>query len=233
MKIALLHSVAGESCKKLAEALRENGHQVEVFKPWDSGRQNFSDFDVVFAYGFSGMTYGAPRLNKSLPTQTCINKAMTFAVFNKNQIPTVKWSTEINAEVKSWWQVCVRQSLDGRKAEGLDWVLKGEKLPKAALYTEAHPGPYEYRVVCFMGKCVGVYYKREIDGMHHFKLQSRKGFEQLIKDAEKASKALGIDYVGYDVIARNKRSYAFLEANSGPMLTDEAQQAIINYFNGE
>jgi len=41
----------------------------------------------------------------------------------------------------------------------------------------------------------------------------------------KAAHALGIDYVGFDVLAQTKNDCVIIEANSGPILTDEALEA--------
>ncbi|MNQ79946.1 hypothetical protein D3C85_949070 [compost metagenome] len=46
----------------------------------------------------------------------------------------------------------------------------------------------------------------------------------------RAAKALGIDYVGFDVVAKTKKDFRILEANSAARLEDEAENAIVEYY---
>jgi glutathione synthase/RimK-type ligase-like ATP-grasp enzyme len=41
----------------------------------------------------------------------------------------------------------------------------------------------------------------------------------------RAARALSIDYVGFDVLAQTKNDCVIIEANSGPILTEEAIDA--------
>jgi len=82
---------------------------------------------------------------------------------------------------------------------------------------------------------VGRYYKAETPDDKgvlewSFNVQPKRGFEKMDEACLKAAKALGIDYVGFDVVAMNKNDFVILEANSGPILTGEAEEAIINYY---
>jgi glutathione synthase/RimK-type ligase-like ATP-grasp enzyme len=82
----------------------------------------------------------------------------------------------------------------------------------------------------FRGAVVGRYFKKEDSGDWYFNNQPAKGFEEMDKHCIRAAKALGIDYVGFDVVAKNKKDFRILEANSGPRITDEAETAIVEYF---
>ncbi len=87
-----------------------------------------------------------------------------------------------------------------------------------------------------MGKVVGRYYKKETglnaDGQIEwtFTPQRKRGFEAIDDACVRGAKALGIDFVGFDVVAQDKQHFVVLEANSGPIITDEAEEAIINYY---
>ena len=69
-----------------------------------------------------------------------------------------------------------------------------------------------------------------VDGSVNFNHQAPKGFEKIDEHCIKAAKALGIDYVGFDVLAHTKKDFVILEANSGAIMTDEAALAIVEYF---
>lgn len=232
MKIAIITSVSGESAQYLADCFKLNGIQADVHKPWDSGKERFYEYDSVFSLGCSAITRCNERFNLPMPVKICVNKVMTFEKFRAAGVPTVEWTTDWRNIKPEWHQVCVRSSLEGRKAEGLEWHLTEDmdKMPKnAALYTRCFYGNYEYRVVYAFGE-VFVYYKRYVDGDHHFILKDSNNYKYMVEHAKKAAKAIGVDYVGFDVIAENKRSYAFLEANSGAMMTEEVALHIVEFF---
>lgn len=238
MKIAIVNSFCGVSAKKLAEALKENGHVVEVFSSSKNYvPPNFTGYDYVFGYGSSYETYGErERLNKPRAVASCVDKVKTFQAFKKADVPTVEYVLHKEDIPKHWEQICIRQRVDGRKAEDLDFKYPWEDIPSgASLYTQAYFHNKEYRVVVFKDD-VFIYFKQRVpvEGKPDewwFMIQNPKGFDKMIEHARKASKALGIDYVGYDVLAKNKASYVFLEANSGALLTPEAEESIVNYFN--
>jgi glutathione synthase/RimK-type ligase-like ATP-grasp enzyme len=83
----------------------------------------------------------------------------------------------------------------------------------------------------FMGEVIGYYFKRrKPDGMWYFQPQPHKGFELMGEQCVKAAKQLKIDYVGFDVVALDKKNFRLLEANSAPAITPEAEETISQYF---
>lgn len=233
MKIAIINSVAGISSKELAVFLTQWGHQAEAIKPAKSGRYDFTNYDVVFNYGYSGAFYPGKRvINSVKAVNTCIHKPSTFEAFKNAGVDTVEYCTRVQDIPKKWAWVVVRDQIDGRKAEGLNYYenIPGN-VPNGALFSEYFEHKYEYRVVVFMEKVVGFYYKSEdANGIWTFLPQPHKGFEKMGEQAVNAAKALGIDYVGFDVVAKNKKDFRFLEANSAPVLTAEAMEAIYEHF---
>lgn len=231
MKIAIITSCSGISSRRLAEHLKVNGHVADVFHPFKDGRTDLNNYNYVFSYGCSAATVHRKRINSNSAVSVCVNKATTFAAFNRHGIPTVEWTTE-HAKIPKKWEQVVCRTIDGRKAEGIDYIFQEDGIPKGkySLFTEVYHGKFEYRVMVFKD-WVGVYFKSEKNGDWTFKKQSNRGFEKMIDDAKRAAKALGIDYVGFDVFAKNKGSYVFLEANSGPALTPEASTEIVTFFN--
>jgi glutathione synthase/RimK-type ligase-like ATP-grasp enzyme len=233
MKIAIVNSVAGISSKELAVRLREDKHRVDVFKPFKDGRWLLEDYDVVFNYGYGGDLRAKKVINPVPAVNRCVDKVSSFEAFNRAKVDTVAYTTEHAKIPKDWELVVVRKEVNGRKAEDFDYFEnKPGKVPHGRLYSEYFFHRYEYRVVVFMNKVVGVYYKnRDKNDVWHFNVQPMKGFTKMGAQCIRAAKALGIDYVGFDVIANNKNTFKILEANSAPILTQEAMDAIANHFN--
>lgn len=234
MKVAILTYVAKESSNELARALQAEGIDVDVL---DMGYDHFNQalarrYDWVFSYGCSYRTVDRNRLNRADAVKKCIDKVETFKALSKAGIPVPQWATERNKV--SWDSVIVRDSRVGRKAEGFHHWLKGEgELPHGQLYTKYYEHKREYRVVVFKEKFF-VYFKKliEKDGeeWHELVLQPARKFEVMGRHALAAAKALGIDYVGFDVVANSREEYVFLEANSGPILCEEVKGYIVKWF---
>lgn len=235
MKIAIIHSVSGKSASALAEGFNTRTYgqiTAEVFRPFKDGRENFSDFDYVFSLGCSANTVHKNRINRVSPVLTCVDKTRSFEAFNKANVSTVAYCTRKADVPKTWDTVVIRDKIDGRKAEGLKFANQcdGEPIPDGLLFTEHFDHKMEFRIVVFMGQVVGRYLKRTVDGEWIFDLLEKRGFEKMDDHCIRAATALGIDYVGFDVVANNKKDFAILEANSGAIMTDEAETAIIEYF---
>jgi hypothetical protein len=238
VKVAIITSVSGKSSKALAEHLRFNNVQADVFRPFKDGRQDFTDYDFVFSYGCSIGTAHKKRINQRVPVLTCINKHETFKVFEAAGVPTVNHWTDINAIRRLLAKgecptLVVRSDVGGRKAEGYDIFDpdSGAPLPVGALYSEYFWHERELRVTVFMDE-VFVYRKDlDADEMHNFIFTNAPVHDTNIKKDElKARKALGIDFVSFDVLFNRKNDYRFLEANSGTLLTDEVSDSIVEYF---
>lgn len=237
MKVAIITYVAQESSRKLAKALKAAGIIANVFDMNHTNEWEVRKYDYIFAYGCSAASdYRIKRLNSAKATKACIDKLQTFAALSKVGVPIPEYTSDRKkAAARKWATTVVRDSRTGRKAEGYTLVDYPDKLPEGELFTEYFFHKREYRIVVFNGEVVGRYYKRpEIhkDGYewHQFSLQRAGGFEDMDRYCLKAAKALGIDYVGFDVVSVDKRNFKILEANSGPILTDEAEAAIIKYF---
>ena len=231
MKIAILSSVAGVSSKVLAQGLKDNGIHADVFKTKDTMRRDFEDYDYVYSFGCSEATLHKKRLNKPEAIRRCVSKPLTFEALKKAGCSTVEYTTNREKIPKHWEWVVVREKLDGRKAEGIGYCenIPG-KIPAGELFTEYFEHKYEYRIMVFRDEVVGRYFKAEENGDWYFNLQPKRGFEEMDRQCVRAAKELGIDYVGFDVVANTKKDFKILEANSAARLTDEAEIAIIEYF---
>lgn len=228
-KVAITTYVAGVSSDILADVLKFNGVQTDVFRMNRTSRRDFTEYDYVFAYGCSARTKHKNRINSREGVLSCVSKPKSFDAMKAAKVHTVPYCTQ-KPIPKEWGWVVIRKEADGRKAEGLDYCENGSKVPDGELYSEYFEHKYEYRIMVFMGKVVGRYFKKEEGVEWDFKLQPSAGFELMDKHCIKAAKAIGIDYCGFDVVANTKKDFRILEANSGPRITDEAENAIVEYF---
>lgn len=214
----------------LAKALQNNGVLAKVF---DMKQDYYPDkgYAFVFGYGCSHVTQNGKRINTPKAISNCVKKTNTFDLLTKSNINTVPYVTQKHQIPKEWEWVVVRDKIDGRKAEGIGYYenIPGN-VPNGALFTEYFEHQYEYRIMVFMGEVVGRYYKRTNKDDWYFNVQPKKRFELIDQHCIRAAKVLGIDYVGFDVVAKNKQDFRILEANSGPVITDEAEDAIVSYF---
>lgn len=228
MKIVVLHpKLTYESASKLAKALN-----ADLCNPFQEDRRWFGNYDVVFNYGCHRDLADATRVVINTPgaVGVCKDKVKTFKRLKDAGVPFPAYATRKKDVPKDWECIVVRESVDGARAEGLDYKYQGDELPDAALYTEYFPHKYEYRIVVFKGQVVGRYRKVEVDGEWVLQLMRKQGFEEVDKDCIKAAQALGIDYVGFDVLENKQGKCIILEANSAPILTEEATKAIIKHF---
>lgn len=236
MKIAIVHRFNRESTARLKEHFDLNKIQADVFNLSKTDRRDFRDYDYVFAYGTSCRLNVQKRINTSQATSTCVSKVATFDFLVQAGVPTVQYATSAKqAADKGWATTVCRKEMEGRRGEGLEYAYSKQELLEKyrdyELFTEYFEHKYEYRIVVFMGKVVGRYYKADAGGdQWDFKLLPKRGFEVMDEACIKAAKQIGIDYVGFDVVANTKKDFAILEANSGPILTDEAGTAIVEYF---
>lgn len=226
MKICVIHPKIGlESASRLADALG-----ADLSNPFLEDRRDYRKYDVVFNYGCSRDIYAKKFINPPRAVATAKSKVATFEVLHQAQVPTVQFTTHKNQVPKDWGFVVCRESVDGARGEGLEYVERGDALPDAALYTEYFTHVAEYRIVVFNGVVVARYKKVVKKDGWHFILYVPDGFEQVDADCIKAAKAIGIDYVGFDVLENKKGACVILEANSAPLLTEEVLEAIENEF---
>lgn len=229
MKVAIITSVGQSSSRILTDALKNNGVDAQMFDMKKSDKRDFREFDWVFSYGSSADTKHQKRLNSSEAVKTCISKPDTFNELEWANCYTVEHATK--KPIPAHWEwVVIRDKKDGRKAEGLNYHENNDNCPNGELYTEYFEHKYEYRIMVFRGEVVGRYYKHDDKGDWYFNNQPKKGFELMDDHCIRAAAALGIDYVGFDVVANTKKDFRILEANSCPRITDEAENAIVSFF---
>ena len=226
------------SARQLAEGMNNRTNEEWQAKVFDVRKAAIPrQASHIFAYGCSDTDRikGGHIINTGIAVKRCVDKLKTFHNLQVCGVPIPGYTSVKNAVPKEWERIVVRSKVEGRKAEDLEYFYQGDKLPDAPLYTEYFEHKYEYRIIVFMGKVVGRYYKAETPDDKgvlewSFNVQPNRGFEKMDVACLKAAQALGIDFVGFDVVAMNKNDFVILEANSGPILTGEAEEAIINYY---
>lgn len=225
--IVVYSNPSAKSAKKLAAAFG-----VRAMNGWDDNFYGMRD-KRVFNYGCSAKTPCKTVINSVAAVECCIDKVSTFQVLRHAGVPVPNFVTNQHQVPKHWEQIVCRADARGCKNEGMQIISQGEAIPKAALYTEYFFHKKEYRVVVFKGKVVAIYSKEE-DGEGGWDLIFRvnKGFEAINKACLDAAKALNIDYVGFDVVAKTKKDFVILEANTGPILTEEVQEFLVRKLKG-
>ncbi len=226
MKICIIHPEIGkESAEELAEILK-----ADVINPYKTERRDYREYDLLFNYGCNRKIKCNRVINRSKSVATCIDKLRTFKVLSDNNIPHPEYVDSPDKIPEHWDQIAVRPDRKGHQAVNIDYIMAGEPVPKAELYTQVYYSKFEFRIVVFMGNVVGRYLKRTEKEDLYLDPVSEIGFEKIDKACVKAAAALEIDYVGFDVLSRGKTKFVILEANSSPILTEESAEEIKQYF---
>lgn len=228
--IVISPKAADESARRLAKELG-----AEYTNPYQTGRIDFMKYDVVINYGYSSgihVNRDAVVINKSTQVSACINKSTTLSILRQSKVPVPDFS---RVGVKDDWDIVFcHTKIGARKNNGIVHWYRGEEnnpIPPAHLYTNHFPHRAEYRVVILKGVIVGRYRKViDADGMWSLEIRDKRGFENMDIECRRAAVALGIDYVGFDVLAANKNEFVIIEANSAPILTDESVEAFKDYL---
>lgn len=229
MDIIVISPKASEdSAKRLAKELN-----AEYDNPYQSGRNDYTAYDVIINYGYSQlfkMNRHVILVNSPASVQNCIDKRTTLHILAVNGVPVPEFAAKVKDE---WGVVFCHTKPDGRKNEGIvHWYRDNhEPIPPAYLYTNYYAHRGEYRVVVLDGVVVGRYRKvLDDEGMWSFELRDKRGFDFMDAACLKAARVLGAKYVGFDVLAKRKDDFVILEANSGPILTDESVEAFKDYL---
>ena len=156
MKIVIIHPKGIlETARKMGRAITNiTNHTVEVRNPWKEDYRGDDSVDLVISLGCSAKYKTKRRLNARDNILKCTNKIETFKKLNECGVPTLTWTTSTE-DASKWPCVCVRDVLDGKQGEGLDWWYNDsvEPLRAAPLYTKYFPHRNEYRVVYALGRC--------------------------------------------------------------------------------
>ena len=229
MNIIVISPKASEdSAKSLAKELG-----CEYDNPYKSGRNDYTAYDVIINYGYSQlfkMNRNVTLINSPGSVAACINKLKTLTLLAIHNIPVPDFGSKVKAE---WGIAICHTKMEGRKNEGIEhWYRQdGQPIPPAYLYTNYYAHRGEYRVVVLNGKVVGRYRKVVDDeGMWSLEVRDKRGFEDMDSACLRAARALGVKYAGFDVLAKRKDAFVIIEANSGPILTEESVEAFKEFL---
>lgn len=232
LRIDIAHTICNKSAANLAHALSRAGFvDVRVYNAYYDVRR-VGSFLINYGSGCANLRKLEIDINNFQAVHRCIDKIETLKLLPKGY--GVEFVTKKSKIPDHWTWICVREKVDGKNKDGLSYYPQECKggVPDAPLYTEYFNHRQEYRVVILKGKLVGIYYKDIGDDGTCFNIQNPKnGYEGIIKACIKASKSLGIDFVGFDVVASNKKNFRILEANSGPVFTEEIGQAFVKLLS--
>lgn len=190
-------------------------------------------------------------INNSKSVSLCSNKLSFFReISGKASVPD--WTND-PATAFQWVAngdtVCARTVLNGHSAEGLILMTKDSSTHvEAPLYTKYVPKIDEYRVHVVANEAIDIQRKAlrpgwiEEHGAPNHKIRNlANGFiyvrnnlnppAQVIGEAVKAVKAMGLDFGAVDVIWNQKRSTAYvLEINTAPGLEGTTLENYTNAF---
>lgn len=218
-----------DSARKLAQALG-----ADLSNPYKEKRINYSQYDTVINYGVSEPSLMGNLFNKPDAVSICKDKHRTFVYLDHERVPIPKFTAyAVIAQEFNGTIVCHTEQ-DGMQNKGIVYHERDNEqpIPRAYLYTEYFHHKREYRVVVLNYKVVGIYRKEEIeDGTWDLIPLSHKGFYSISNACVKAAKAIGIQYVGFDVVSNTREDFRILEANSGPIITDQVIDAFKQLFN--
>lgn len=216
MRICVTHpKIATQSASKLAKALG-----CDRSNPYEANHTDYRGFDLVFNYGVSYNIKAKKFINKPSSVAICKDKTLTYSKLQLAEVPTVEYRLHKQDIPKTWKTIICRKTVDGARGEGMDIIYKGDPIPDAAFYTKYYEHEYEFRVVVFKGMVVGRYMKVEDDGEWCLIECEEDNFELIDSTCRYAAHILDIDYVGFDVLAKDMDNFIILEANTAPIITD-------------
>ena len=219
-----MSSEAGKSISKELNALR-------VYP--DRGYSPRST-DVIFNWGSGTIPNwykkGLNIINTPESVAVAINKRATFRLLRKAGVSIPFYTTDQELAMqwaeRGTWVVC-RNRLEGKDGEGLTLAKKWEEIIPSKIYTQFIPNKREFRAYVWMGKCFEIIDKKRKDvstcdpdircssrGWVHCK-NPKDVPQDVAVQAVLATKALGLDFSGVDILYDGKNSHV-LEVNTAP-----------------
>jgi len=210
--------------------------KLDVFRVYPDRKYRYKPGDVVVNWGNSGYPKwyvpGMVMLNPPDNVKNAIDKVMCFKILAKARIPIPQVEYEREKcdilEGDIWLARTLTKANEGR---GIVLIKKGDAIPKAKLYTKHLRHKHEFRVHVFNGKAVDFQQKRRRRGVEVNPLiRSWDNGWVFCRDdvhtpdcvtsvAERAVRALGLDFGAVDVAYREQENKAYvLEVNTAPGL---------------
>lgn len=173
-------------------------------------------------------------INPENAVRLACNKLYTMRSLSVNhKIRLPKWTEDVEEACKWKGKIYCRTKLTGHDGEGVE-IRASHDLIYAKLYTEQIGPPeeiFEYRINVFRDDCIARQKKvrrRDHVGKYNPEIKTTNGgygFDVvdkvplgIIPMAIEATKTLGLDYAGVDVVYYNNTPY-ILEVNTAPQFT--------------
>lgn len=212
--------LADTSARNLARWL-----DCDYDNPYQSKKRNYTNYDVVFNYGFSREITANRVFNKQLAVNIARDKQATLdRVENMFNIPH---TTDIRV-AEDWIRdghstVVARTLLKSNNGKGItfcDSIEELNKVKEVKLYTKYINHTNEFRVNVWRDKVLSIYDKIVCPNQN-FKFKLFRGQEnhpQLVALVKDVYDKIKLDFCGIDILRDKEGKLYVLEINSAPVL---------------
>lgn len=224
--------VLAPQCSSKSGIKLAKGLHAAVLNPFDYDERDFRKHDLVINYGCNRNILYNSILNTPKAVANCINKVETIRIITRAKIPTVRVALSKEEVPPHWQHISIHKTLNGSKGEGVTWVTQKNlhKIEEAAFFSEFFYHKKEFRIVCFQ-EATYAYEKVQEGTEWSFILREYQYLTPIRKACQEAKKALAIDFVGFDVLVAEDNSFVIIEANSGPIMTEELLEDFKEYVS--
>ena len=227
------YKMSSKSSKDLANALREQGHNV--LRVYPDRAYRVREDDLIISWGSSKIPrWGQTNLNKPDRVSLAANKLFSLLSFYRDGVSTLPYTTEISI-AREWinegYKAFCRTLLTGHSGNGIVVANTQDELVVAPLYTKGFNKTNEYRVHVWGDGVLDVQEKRKREGTggrsshnvwNHGNdfIFARNDINVPTKALEQsilAVRSLGLDFGAVDVgHNRNTDQVAIFEVNTAP-----------------
>jgi len=205
--------------------------------------------DVVINWGNSKCPYVNKVVNHPIGVGFAVNKSITFDLLRNAGIktPEITRSPKVVARwLTDGHRVLGRTILTGNNGAGIVWCEKDKPIPEAKLYVKYIPNTTEFRVNVYRGKEISVRAKERDGAVEANPIRSgNNGYffkdavmapalrESLLSVADAATRCLGLDFSGVDVLVDQAGNITVLEVNTAPELRGDAMTRLSTYIQAD
>lgn len=223
-----------KSCKRVARLLSENGYNIRSRR--NDKIRGFESFSTVVRWGVRSRIDADIIINRADHIALCNDKARCRYLLMENNISIPR--TFFNKFDVDTFPIIGRERYhhQGRR---LKFIRTREELLSdysSDYWSEFIPKDREYRIFTFFSKILGMVEKipesiariawnRYGGNSKFYNIRWNNWDLSCAHEALKASRMIGIDFSGVDVISKDGTPY-ILEINSAPSLTTEYRQEI-------
>lgn len=189
---------------------------------------HYSDDHKIINWGCSKIPHTPASqiiLNKPGAVRRTLNKITAFGLLSDHvRMPVM---TQDKDDAYGWAcdgrKVVVRNRIKGCKSQGITITNKPEDILnlEAKFYTRFIANCNEFRVNCYKGKVLSVYYKQPCNGDFLFKIRINDNdvWQAKVQDMiDAVHEHVKLDMFGLDVLVSPKGKHFLLEVNSAPIL---------------